>query len=195
MKASALNIVAGEPEIVSVNTSTAHFAEAATFGGRPHNYPAWLCGLLHKRYFFSCRSGDKKWGSHVSCGYCQKCRHFDYRKLRFFWLPSEAKPHKFHIIVDGSRTHIVTNELYLQEIFNLISMLACAERDNEPHAGTCELSIEMASTSSFASYHYLSHTLDKQARLRVLSHLFILYEYAMEGSAELPAEQRWWHKK
>lgn len=183
-----------EPTAIAINEQTAHFAEAATFGGRPHNYPAWLCRLLHRRYFIGCWSADKNWGSHISCGFCQKCRHFNYRKLRFLWLPSKATPHRFHIKVDGSQTWIKTNELYLQEIFSLIETLACQDQDNGARIGTCELSVEMSSTDGSISYANWINTLDRRARLKVLSHLFILYRHAMEGTAVLHAEQRWWHK-
>lgn len=189
------NIIADKPEIRKINISTAHFAEAATFGGRPHNYPEWLCGWLHKKHFYSCWSGAPEWQAHVHCGYCQKCRHFTNEKLRYNWMPDDEKPHVFHVHAwaNGS-SQIETNELYLHEILNLIEILATTERDKEIDTDYGELCIEMTTTNGGHSLRWPVNTLSGQMRLRVLSHLFIIYQHALRGDGEIPAEQRWWHK-
>ncbi len=181
-------------EVREVNFAEAHFAEAAIFGGRPHRYPSWLCGLLHKRHFISCWCAAPEWRSHVQCGYCQRCRHFANSQLRYNWMPADEKPHIFHVRAwaDGS-SEIETNELYLHEILNLIEILALQERDAEDseHGEYC---IEMTTSNGGHSLRWPVNTLSRRMRLRVLSHLFIVYQHALRGDGEIPAERRWWHR-
>jgi len=188
-----------QPTIREIDMGTAHFAEAATFGGKPHHWiPSWLCRRLHKRHFYGCWSEAEEWKSHVHCGYCQVCRHLANGERRYLWLPNNNEWHTLRIICWPQGTaQIETNELYLPEIYLVIEALA-DEHKTRPvekvDSDYAELQVVVQGRNGGSSYRWEVDTLNKSQHRQVLTWLLNIYAEILRGEYTLAAEKRWWHR-